>query len=755
MAEEKKAPPSSSFVKKGDRQIFTVELRQGETTIVSWKKLMKDANNNKNNDGNHNNGSNSSSAPSHVHHALDSRIAPGQPAEVEEKDPSQPNRFSAVIEKIERLYMGKDSSDEEDIRDVHDDQYDTEDSFIDDAELDEYFEVDNSAIKHDGFFVNRGKLERINEPPVLPNQQPKKRRRKDILKNPDENNDDQGSNKHVKGSRRASGKTASLKGKNTSYSSQNLVAPGEYYKDLKVQNKSDVPGNGISSKKKTADTKSTLDLSVSLKALKDDVLGSVKEAKDGDKQKTGIIQSKKISDKYKDASGFLGASHQKYHEQGAHAHPNSQPGRSSSNINDSKNTIHSKEKKVMRELPDLNLSEEKSTMQVTNVMQKSEYTHKKDGSSVRTKTSALEKAIHELEKMVAESRPPAMEQQESDTTSQAVKRRLPREIKLKLAKVARLAQASQGKVSTELLNRLMSILGHLMQLRTLKRNLKEMISTGLSVKQEKDVRFQLIKKEVVDMIRVQALTLESKQQKTGASGDFQEFGPDGKAISKSKFSMDTTLEDKICDLYDLFVDGLDESAGPQIRKLYAELAELWPTGCMDNHGIKHGICRAKERRRALHNKHKDQEKMKRKKLLVPKPEENVLPDTSSIPPQQSSREKVASQSSSHDFTPVNKPVSYMSTTAQVPSPMNDLKQEKARKSSSSSVDNVNIENGGLAKKKVKRKPEHDLEGAHFGPEKKPSSLMEEARPKSLKQSAALHTKSKLHPTSIPGLEQSN
>ena len=26
---------------------------------------------------------------------------------------------------------------------------------------DEYFEVDNSAIKHDGFFVNRGKLERM------------------------------------------------------------------------------------------------------------------------------------------------------------------------------------------------------------------------------------------------------------------------------------------------------------------------------------------------------------------------------------------------------------------------------------------------------------------------------------------------------------------------------------------------------------------------------------------------------------------
>lgn len=44
-----------------------------------------------------------------------------------------------------------------------------------------------------------------------------------------------------------------------------------------------------------------------------------------------------------------------------------------------------------------------------------------------------------------------------------------------------------------------------------------------------------------------------QQQQAGASGD-QELGPDGKAITKRNFSMDTALEDKICDLYDLFVD---------------------------------------------------------------------------------------------------------------------------------------------------------------------------------------------------------
>lgn len=42
MTEENRA--SSSFAKKGDRKTFTVELRPGETTIVSWKKLVKDAN---------------------------------------------------------------------------------------------------------------------------------------------------------------------------------------------------------------------------------------------------------------------------------------------------------------------------------------------------------------------------------------------------------------------------------------------------------------------------------------------------------------------------------------------------------------------------------------------------------------------------------------------------------------------------------------------------------------------------------------
>lgn len=43
-------------------------------------------------------------------------------------------------------------------------------------------------------------------------------------------------------------------------------------------------------------------------------------------------------------------------------------------------------------------------------------------------------------------------------------------------------------------------------------------------------------------------------QQVGASDDFQEFCSEEKGVLKRKFSMDAGLEDKICDLYDLFVD---------------------------------------------------------------------------------------------------------------------------------------------------------------------------------------------------------
>ncbi|XP_044475860.1 ubinuclein-1-like isoform X2 [Mangifera indica] len=734
---ESSSKPMSSFLKSGDRQVFAVELRPGETTYVSWKKLVKDANK-------ANNIGSSKSVPDPqpvLRPNLESRIAPGQAEEDKGKDEPVPNRFSAVIEKIERLYMGKDSSDEELNDTPDDDQYDTEDSFIDDAELDEYFEVDNSAIKHDGFFVNRGKLERVSEPSVIPNQQPKKRQRKDLSKGLGESDDGYVSNKHAKVNKTTAGKN---------FSAQNLAVTSENYGDAKGQNQLNV--SVIPSKKKSADAKMTLDPS-SLKISNGSASVSLAEAKDTERQKTGVIPAKNVSSKLKDVSGPSDVSHQKYNDHSAHLQSKSQSGKLLRNVDEPEPSVRQRGKNGNHELSTFNVSEGKyQTTKVSHI-------HKKDASSARPKSSMLERAIRELEKMVAESRPPAMENQEADTSSQAIKRRLPGEIKLKLAKVARLA-ASQGKVSKELINRLMSILGHLIQLRTLKRNLKIMISMGLLAKQEKDDRFQQIKKEVVEMIKERVLSLESKafEHQAGSSDDFQEIGEEH-GVRKRKFSMDTALEDKICDLYDLYVDGLDEDAGPQIRKLYVELAHLWPNGLMDNHGIKRAICRAKERRREMYNRHRDREKIKRKKMLTPKTEVGVQIETGVIVQPQYTRERLGSDSGGHGLAASGKPNS--NTTAasmRTPSPSasgDRLKQEKLKGSSSNSMDEVKTADGMMTsiKKKVKRKAELDLDGTPVHPEKLPVQQSDE-RHKSQKLSAGLPQKTNLQSTA-PNFEQSS
>ncbi|GLT55838.1 hypothetical protein SLA2020_289260 [Shorea laevis] len=729
MAEEKSGGGGSlgvvspKMIKAGDRQVVRVELRPGETTYVSWRKLMKAA---ERLIGSSASASASVSAPApdplpNAHPNLQSRIVPGQPAEEEVKDEPHPNRFSAVIEKIERLYMGKDSSDEEELDNIpDDDQYDTEDSFIDDRELDEYFEVDNSAIKHDGFFVNRGKLERINEPVEVPNQQPKKRRRKEMAKTHGESAEDRVSNKHIKTSKMPAANTEASLGKSPSNPSQSMNVIDEHYRDVKGQKQLGV--SGITSRKKSSDKEMMTDPSPYLKVLNGDASASMADVKEVEKSRTGVLLSKNIAtNKCKDTGGSSEALHQKCSDKNAYSQPKLQHGKPLSNIEQLESLVGTREKNGICELGDINVSEGKYVMQTTNTS----HMPRKDGSTIRPKSSMLEKAIGELEKMVAESRPPAVDIQEADTTAQGIKRRLPREIKMKLAKVARLALASQGKVSKELINRLMSILGHLIQLRTLKRHLKVMISTSLSAKQEKDDKFQQIKKEVVEMIKTRVPHLESMAFKlrAEASDDFQEIGSEEKGALKRKFSMDADLEDKICDLYDLFVDGLDEVADrPLIRKLYIELAELWPNGLMDNHGIKRAICKAKERQRASIYTHKSVQKIRRKKMLTRRLYQNAQVEAST-----------GTESSSLALTSSSKPIPSPSTTAatvHMPSPstngysLDRLKQEKLKGSSSNAMDETRMADGSLTKKKVKKKPELELEETHYRPEKLPAQLIE-------------------------------
>ncbi|KAL8461782.1 hypothetical protein ACS0TY_032218 [Phlomoides rotata] len=187
-----RSKPASSVDFTGGRLRFRVELNPDETTIVSWKNLVKQATL-------ANSVPNSSLSPSlGAQHSFDTNPSrPPPPPSMEpsfanqmmENDPKDlqaeagSNRLSTVIEKIERFYVGDLSSDEENpaLDNVRndEDEYDTEDSFIDDAELDNYFEVEHSTIKYDGYFVHRGKLEH-NEPIISTDQQPKKRGHTDL-----------------------------------------------------------------------------------------------------------------------------------------------------------------------------------------------------------------------------------------------------------------------------------------------------------------------------------------------------------------------------------------------------------------------------------------------------------------------------------------------------------------------------------------------------------------------------------------------
>ncbi|XP_071702494.1 ubinuclein-1-like [Rutidosis leptorrhynchoides] len=698
----------STLLSGGGRQRFEVELRPGETTIVSWKKLIKDANKANKIDIDSKNIVPSVSipsvpAPAAVNTALDSSIAPisGQAAENEGNDAPPGSRFSAVIEKIERLYMGKNSSDEEDLNDVpDDDEYDSDDSFIDDAELDDYFQVDYSAIKHDGFFVNRGKLERTNEPTVLPTEQPKKRKRKDLTKGQSENNDGNVPNKQMKVNKKEGKKLVPSIDKNQSP----IIALGTVLK-------------------KPSDHKNVLDISTT---------------KNIDKQKTEVVQSKKHGSNLKDGT----ISNQKTSDKGvdAQSKSQSQTANKSEELNQS---VLSREKNVIQQQAD---SKAKASDNAQHLL-KTPQTVRKEGSSTKAKSAntVLEKAIKDLEKTVAEIRPPSMEVTEAaDNPSQAVKRRMPPEIKQKLAKVARVAHAIRGKLSKELLNRLMSIVGHLIQIRSLKRNLQNMVDMGESAKKEKDVKLQQLKKELNEMVKTRAPMMkpESTEQQAGSSDDFLENSTKEK-VHKSRYT-DDALDDKICNLYDLYVDGLDEDAGSQLRKFYEELAQLWPKGCMDKHGIKQAILRAKERKKALHMR-KDQEKMKRKKLRAPKTE-TVNVDPVSVSQVQHTSDKLVSEISA----PVRSISSSIAgnTAPQPPcsshGPTRDREKQDKVKGSGNKQSNNTVVSEVLVKKKTKRKkPESELDL------KKSSCVQGEEKGKSSKQMVGVVVKPATEPPVTP------
>ncbi|KAJ6813443.1 ubinuclein-1-like [Iris pallida] len=684
----KEQPPAAE---SGRREMFSVELKPGETTIVSWRKLLKEA-------------SKAAGKPP-ADPAIHSEAVPAsadsvQPMEGDLQDAPPANRFSAVIEKIERLYMGEQSSDEEKLDDIpDDDQYDTEDSFIDDAELDEYFQVDKLSTKHNGYFVNRGKLEKI-ESYISPNLTPRKRRRKDPSKVHSENKHEHVMHEPVNTGNvriKAAARTASLTGKKSWSSSANVQTnSSEHYQEGKVL-KNKVNTSTGTYKKQSAEF-TNLENPSSLRVGKDVALLAL-ETKD---------LAKHTASRDRSISSQVASQSRK-----------SLNGENEARVS---TKVRHKERYGTGALPDVN-SAGRASCPMQAVQRSS--TRVKEGSIVRPKGTTLERAIRDFEKIVVLCRPPRLDLQED--TTQGVKRRLPQEVKQKLAKVARLS-ASQNKITEDdIIDRLMGIVGHLVQRKTLKRNMREMVEVGLSAKQQKADRYQQIKQELNEMIRRRITLLKSKvaEQHDGSADDFQEVKDKEENKVVSKYDMDTVLEDKICDLYDLYVEGMDEDKGPLSRKLYVELAELWPNGSMDKYGIKDAIFRSKDRKRARVYRHKarDEERIKRKKMAM-----MIKVEDSSPTAQVQSGQERPMDSTSQVLVPSDKVTSVQSipSSGRMAEPAVHLSDvgyhhgpkhhAKARLSTGM---NMVMDNGSKAvvaeEKKIKIKPESDIGEIHGHP----------------------------------------
>ncbi|XP_042052254.1 ubinuclein-1-like isoform X1 [Salvia splendens] len=634
--------PAPSIEVGGGRVRFRVDLNPGESTIVSWRKLLKEANLSEpegpGQSGSGQPGEARGGAVSEQLHPPPHAEAPRakETAENESKE-SQANRLSNVIERIERMYAG--SSDEEDLvldNMPDDDEYDTDDSFIDDTELDAYFQVDRSATKHDGFFVNRGELERI-ELSLSMDKQPKKRRRKDLAQGC---GSDDGHNQHKVMKMGSKGKKAS--------SSIPRSSTSPVYKEA-ISNVDMLYSQAVLTKKAT-----DIQVAIDPSRLQND--GAVSQDMYKDRRKPGV------------------------------------------NLNPSeKHTSKSKESELQ------NISTQRANDKTSH---KESIVQRKEGSSVRPKNT-LEKAFRELEKTVAPFRPPSTDAQDPVNQSQPGKKRLPPEIKLKLSNVAKVAASCYGRIPKDVINRLMSILGHLMQITTLKRNLRAIANMGLSAKQEKDDQILKMKQEIADMVKVRTARMKSKlEQHAANSDDFQEICPDEREALKHKYSLDDVLENKICVLYDLYVERLEDDSGPPVRKLYEELALLWPSGFMSSDRIKRAIYRAKDRK-GLCNFRKDREKIKKKKDSAPKAQdayngtlamnshEKLLP-----------RDRGSKLASSSAPSAARGPV----TTANGPNPGSNPKQEKSNKLiSSSNPDHADAKLSSLLpKKKVKQKPSAEV-----------------------------------------------
>ncbi|KAM7277261.1 hypothetical protein ACFE04_019127 [Oxalis oulophora] len=571
------ASSSSLLWLMGSRQRFNIELRPGETTIVSWKRLVKDA------------------AAADVTNANSNAIAIA--IAIANANPNN-STSSSSSQPPPPPPLNTSSSAPNSHQDHH----------FQDANL-------TTTSRHNGSIIDNGSVENIE---LISSPDHKLKKRRKSTPKVIDNTQDNLSNKHVK-----------------------LDLNTEDNTDVKLELPIHSQPSIAFSEKERAHIGVKLEYSSCFEGIPNMDASAFSNSNDSENQGTGNITCGiETGNDVNLATELDCDTHKNYEDESGHLEPQSQRLMEEIGGLEIYSNASMREKSGSTELPDLNIPVEPTPLQPM----KSVSMTSKDPSGLRPKCTMLEKAFRELELVVAELRPSNMDLNNFDNSSTAMKKRLPAEVKLKLAKVARLAQSSQGTISEEIIKHLMSILGHLVQLRTLKRNLRDMVLQGLSAKREKADKFQQIKKEVIEMIKLQGF-----MQGCASSIFTESMGTEQKPPFMEKIVMDNAMEDKICDLYDLYVQGMDEDKGPQIRKLYIELVELWPNGVMNKHQVKDAIRRAKERRRAFYDHQKASENVRKKKLAPRKDNAHEEGSSVRLPEADLQSQRVVTESNSHEL----------------------------------------------------------------------------------------------------------
>ncbi|KAH7289746.1 hypothetical protein KP509_30G017500 [Ceratopteris richardii] len=432
------------------RERFYVELKPGETTFVSWRKLLRESQKSE--------GLLFSccEAPTHAQSTLQACVASDivssdQSLNVHSLLPSSSNRLGSVIGKIEGLYQ-RSTSDEE-FHDFMDEvKYDARDPFVPDTELG----MENAKLKHSGFFINRGKLE-TEVKVTLHIADGSKMKEKKKLNNGEEV-------KVVKSIVRLKAAARGLpptNGLSPSSKSAILVGKNKSVCDLGREMGEAVAMTVVAKELNVAGCN---DLFIS------DIAGNKTENKlskdgfSGDKMAVERVEGR-ISGKHIPV-GFFDMNGPFVKDDAVGFEPNERL--SISGV---------ESKSIQKDFEDENRKESPLRQKILTLLGK-------DESLGHNRRTALEKAFLELERDVAELYPPSLATREPE---QGKRNRLPRDLKQKLAKVARLA-AKQGQITDDIIERLMGILGHVIRERTLKRHLKRhlkmMIEMGVPAMQD-------------------------------------------------------------------------------------------------------------------------------------------------------------------------------------------------------------------------------------------------------------------------------